>query len=62
MSKYTIAALTAGALSAAVIGLASPAVAAPHVPTDGQDTSTLDSFGYTVSSDKLGTIDAVQRD
>lgn len=62
MSKYTFIALTAGAASAALIGLASPAVAAPSGPTTGQDTSIIDSVSSTVSVDRLGAIDAVQRD
>lgn len=62
MSKYTFIALTAGAASAAVVGLASPAVAAPSGPTTRQDTSIIDSLSSTVSPDRLGAIDAVQRD
>jgi hypothetical protein len=48
-------------MSAVVIGLAAPAAAAPSGSGDTRHT-TFDSLGYTVGSDKLGTIDAVQRD
>ncbi|TGD85555.1 hypothetical protein BayCH28_21260 [Mycolicibacterium sp. CH28] len=58
LTKFGIAALVGTALSAVVIGLAAPAVAAPGPG----DTSTVDSLGYTVGNDKLGTVDAVQRD
>lgn len=62
MRNYAIAALAASTLSAAFIGLAAPAVAGPSGPNNGQDTSTLESLGYTVVIDKLGTLDALQRD
>ena len=62
MKTYAIATLAAGALSAAVIGFAAPAAAGPGGPDNGQDTHVLDTLGYTVSVDKLGTLDAVQRD
>lgn len=59
MTRFGFAALVGSALSAALIGLAAPAVAAPSA--DHQYTTTLDSLGYTVGSDN-GTVDAVQRD
>ncbi len=62
MKTYTIATLAAGALSAAVIGFAAPAAAGPGGPNNGQDTRVLDTLGYTVSVDRLGALDAVQRD
>jgi hypothetical protein len=58
LTKFGIAALVGTAMSTVVIGLAAPAVAAPS----RGDTSTVDSLGYTVGNDKLGTVDAVQRD
>jgi hypothetical protein len=60
LTKYAIPALLASAMSAIAIGLATPAVAAPSRSGDTGNT-TFDSLGYTVSSDKPGTIDAVQR-
>ncbi len=62
LTKFGIATLIGTAMSAVVIGLAAPAVAAPVGPGDARDTSTVDSLGYTVGNDKLGTIDAIQRD
>ncbi len=61
MTKYAIAGLLGSAMSALVIGLAAPAAAAPSGSGDARNT-TFDSLGYTVGSDKLGTIDSVQRD
>lgn len=58
MTKFGLAALIGSTLSAAMIGLAAPAVAAP---SGDQHTVTVDSLGYTVGGDS-GTIDAVQRD
>ena len=62
MKKYGFATFAAGALSAAVIGFAAPAAAGPDGPNNGQDTRVLDTLGYTVSVDRLGALDAVQRD
>ncbi|BBY59513.1 hypothetical protein [Mycolicibacterium sarraceniae] len=59
MTKFAVATLLGSAMSAVVIGLAAPA--APRGSGDTRHT-TFDSLGYTVGSDKLGTIDAVQRD
>lgn len=58
MTKFGLAALVGSALSAAVIGLAAPAVAAP---SGDQHTVTVDSLGYRVGTDS-GTVDAIQRD
>jgi hypothetical protein len=61
LTKYAIPALLGSAMSAVAIGLATPALAAPSRSGDTCST-TIDSLGYTVGSDKLGTIDAIQRD
>jgi hypothetical protein len=61
MTKYAVAGLLGTAMSAVVIGLAAPAVAAPSGSGDARDT-TIDSLEYTVGGDKLGTIDVIQRD
>ncbi|GAY13696.1 hypothetical protein [Mycobacterium sp. shizuoka-1] len=61
MTKFAVATLLGSAMSAVVIGLAAPATAAPSGSGDTRST-TIDSLGYTVGSDKLGTIDAIQRD
>ena len=59
MTRFGLTALVGSALSAALIGLAAPAVAAPSA--DHQHSTTVDSLGYTVGSDN-GTVDAIQRD
>ncbi|KAA0110183.1 hypothetical protein [Mycolicibacterium sp. P1-5] len=61
MTKYAVAGLLGTAMSAVVIGLAAPAVAAPSGSGDARGT-TIDSLGYTVGGDNLGTIDVIQRD
>ena len=61
MTKFAIATLLGSAMSAVVIGMAAPAAAAPSGSGDTRHT-TFDSLGYTVGSDKLSTVDAVQRD
>lgn len=61
MTKFAVATLLGSAMSAVVIGMAAPAVAAPSGSGDTRHT-TFDSLGYAVNNDKLGTIDAVQRD
>ncbi|AQT78937.1 hypothetical protein B1R94_06155 [Mycolicibacterium litorale] len=61
MTRFGIATLAGAAMSAVVIGLAAPAAAAPSGSGDARNT-TIDSLGYTVGNDKLGTIDAIQRD
>jgi hypothetical protein len=60
MTKYGFAALVGSALSAAVIGLAAPATAAPSETSDHHTTTAVDVLGYPVVSDN--TIDAIQRD
>jgi hypothetical protein len=56
MKKFGFATLAAGALTAAIIGLAGPAQAAPTGGTNAQDTiSSLQSQGYTVIVNKVGT-------
>ena len=62
LTKFGIAALMGSAMSAVVIGLAAPAVAAPGGPGDARDTSAIDSLGYSVDNHNPGTIDAIQRD
>ena len=56
MKKFGFATLTAGALTAGIIGLASPAQAAPTGGTNAQDTiSSLQAQGYNVIVNKVGT-------
>jgi hypothetical protein len=56
MKKFGIATVLAGGLAAAVIGLASPAQAAPSGPGNAQDTITrLEQQGYNVIVNRLGT-------
>lgn len=51
----TAATVAAGALTAAVIGLATPAQAAPAGPGNAQDTiSQLESEGYNVIVNRIG--------
>jgi len=62
MKKFGFAALLGSTLSAAVIGLAAPAHAAPGAPGDGRDhVTTIESLGYSVANNP-GTIDALKRD
>ena len=58
--RFGFAALVGSALSAAVIGLAAPAAAAPSETSDHHTTTAVDVLGYPVGSDH--TIDALQRD
>jgi hypothetical protein len=60
MTEFAAAALIGSALSAALIGLAAPAAAAPSETSDHHTTSAVDVLGYPVVSDN--TIDAIQRD
>jgi hypothetical protein len=60
MTTFGFAALVGSALSAAVIGLAAPATAAPSETSDHHTTTAVDVLGYPVGSDN--TIDALQRD
>jgi len=60
MTTFGFAALVGSALSAAVIGLAAPATAAPSETSDHHTTTAVDELGYPVVSDN--TIDAIQRD
>jgi hypothetical protein len=56
MKKFGYATVLAGGLAAAVIGLASPAVAAPSGPGNAQDTiSQLEQQGYNVIVNRIGT-------
>lgn len=55
MKKFGYATVLAGGLAAAVIGLASPAVAAPSGPGNAQDTITsLQQQGYNVIVNRVG--------
>jgi hypothetical protein len=55
MKKFGFATMLAGGLAAAVIGLASPANAAPSGPDSAQDTiSQLQQQGYNVIVNRLG--------
>lgn len=56
MKKFGIAAAIVSGAAAAVIGLAAPAVAAPTGPGNAQQTiSELQSEGYTVIVNRIGT-------
>ena len=56
MKKFGYATVLAGGLAAAVIGLASPAGAAPSGPDNAQDTiSQLEAQGYHVVVNRLGS-------
>lgn len=59
-TKIGIATLIGGALGAAVIGLAAPAVAAPNQTSDHHTNGAVDALGYTMVSDN--TVDALHRD
>jgi hypothetical protein len=55
MKKYTISALVAGAMTAAVLGLTGVATAAPGGPSKVDDTvRTLESSGYNVIVNRSG--------
>ena len=55
MKKFGYATVLAGGLAAAVIGLASPAVAAPSGTSSAQDTITsLHQQGYNVIVNRIG--------
>jgi hypothetical protein len=55
MKKYAIAAVAAGAMTAAVLGLAGVATAAPTGPSKVDDTvRTLESSGYHVILNRSG--------
>ena len=55
MKKFGFATVLAGGLAAAVIGLASPAEAAPSGPGSAQDTiSQLQQQGYNVIVNRIG--------
>jgi hypothetical protein len=55
MKKYTISAVVAGAMTAAVLGLTGVATAAPGGPSKGDDTvRTLESSGYHVIVNRSG--------
>lgn len=56
MKQFEYAAAVAGALAAAVVGLAAPAAAAPTGVGNAQDTiNALGAQGYHVIVNKLGT-------
>jgi hypothetical protein len=55
MKKYAIAAVAAGAMTAALLGLAGVATAAPTGPSKVDDTvRTLESSGYHVILNRSG--------
>jgi hypothetical protein len=56
MKKFGFATIVASGLTAAVLGLAAPAVAAPSGPGNAQDTiSSLQARGYNVIVNHVGT-------
>jgi hypothetical protein len=56
MNKFGFATLLAGVMSAAIIGLAAPADAAPTGPGNAQDTiDQLQADGYKVIVNRVGT-------
>ena len=56
MKKLGLAIIAASGLAAAVLGLATPAAAAPSGPGSAQDTiSKLQSDGYNVIINRVGT-------
>lgn len=60
MKKYTIATVATAALSAGVLGLAAPAVAAPTGAGNARDTiTTLETQGYTVVVNRLSEVSLV---
>jgi hypothetical protein len=55
MKKFGFATLFAGGLTAAILGLASPASAAPTGPGNAQDTiNQLQADGYNVIVNRVG--------
>jgi|ERR1700760_602000 hypothetical protein len=55
MKKIALATIAAGGLSAAIIGLAAPAAAAPTGPGNAKDTiSQLQADGYNVIVNRVG--------
>ncbi|RDH74373.1 hypothetical protein DVS77_32295 [Mycolicibacterium moriokaense] len=55
MKKIRLATLVAGGLTAATLGLAAPAVAAPTGPGNAQDTiNELKADGYNVIVNRVG--------
>ncbi len=55
MKKFGFATVVASALTAAFLGLAAPALAAPSGPGNAQDTiSDLQAQGYTVIVNRVG--------
>ncbi|MGX9792461.1 hypothetical protein [Mycobacterium sp. MMS18-G62] len=56
MKKFGFATILAGGLTAAVVGLAAPASAAPTGPGNAQDTiSKLQADGYNVIVNHIGS-------
>lgn len=56
MKKFGIATIAASALTAGLIGLAAPAMAAPSGPGNAQQTiNELQSKGYTVVVNRIGS-------
>lgn len=56
MKKFGFATVAASALTAAFLGLAAPALAAPTGPGNAQDTiSKLEAQGYQVVVNRLGS-------
>jgi hypothetical protein len=56
MKKFGFATILAGGLTAAVVGLAAPATAAPTGPGNAQDTiSKLEADGYNVIVNHVGS-------
>lgn len=61
MKKLGLAAVAASGLAAAVLGLATPAVAAPTGPGHAQDTiNELQADGYNVIINRVGTTPLAQ--
>lgn len=55
MKKFGFATVAASALTAAFLGLAAPALAAPTGPGNAQDTiSSLEAQGYKVVVNRIG--------
>ena len=56
MTKFTVATLAASGLAAAILGLASPAQAAPSGPGNAEQTiSQLQAQGYNVIVNRIGS-------
>jgi hypothetical protein len=57
MKKFGFATVLAGGLTAAVLGLAAPAGAAPTGPGNAQDTiASLEQQGYNVIVNRIGDV------